>query len=56
MPITQGIRTLMVANADGDAIHEQAVRDGMQPLTARALQLAREGVLSLAEVQRIRVE
>jgi type IV pilus assembly protein PilB len=56
MPIDAGVRRLIVPNADADAIHEKALEDGMTPLTARALQLAREGVLSLAEVYRIRVE
>jgi type IV pilus assembly protein PilB len=56
MPISAGVRHLIEPNADADAIHEQAVGEGMTPLTARALQLAREGVLSLAEVYRIRVE
>jgi type IV pilus assembly protein PilB len=56
MPISAGLRGLIVPNANADAIHEKAVEEGMAPLTARALQLAREGVLSLAEVYRIRVE
>jgi type IV pilus assembly protein PilB len=56
MPISAGLRGLIVPNANADAIHDTAVEEGMAPLTARALQLAREGVLSLAEVYRIRVE
>ncbi len=56
MPISAGVRNLIVPNADADAIHEKAIEEGMAPLTSRALQLAREGVLSLSEVYRIRVE
>lgn len=56
MPMSVDVRNLIVANADADAIHEKAVEEGMTTLTTCALQLARQGVLSLSEVYRIRVE
>lgn len=56
MPITAAMRRLIVANVDGDAVHDQAVVDGMIPITQQALALARAGTISLAEAYRIRVE
>jgi type IV pilus assembly protein PilB len=56
MPVGAEIRRLIVPDIDGDAIHAQAVAGGMVPITARALALARVGVISLREAYRIRVE
>lgn len=56
MPITADIRRLIEPNADGDAIHHCAVQGGMVPITTHAVELARAGVISLAEAYRIRVE
>jgi type II secretory ATPase GspE/PulE/Tfp pilus assembly ATPase PilB-like protein len=56
MPVTPEIRKLIVPNADGDAIHAAAVAAGMVPITARAVELARNGTISLAEAYRVRVE
>lgn len=37
-------------------IEQQARRDGMRPLTEGALEIARQGIISLAEVYRVRLE
>jgi type IV pilus assembly protein PilB len=56
MPVTPELRKLIVANVDGDLLHTRAVDAGMVPITNHALALARAGIISLAEVYRIRVE
>ncbi|MBL6751815.1 MAG: type II/IV secretion system protein [Nevskia sp.] len=56
MPVTADIRKLIRPNADGDAIYAAAVANGMVPITARGIELARAGTISLAEAYRIRVE
>jgi len=56
LPVSAGLRRLMVADADADAIHAVAVGEGMVPITDHAVALARAGVISLAEAFRIRVE
>jgi type IV pilus assembly protein PilB len=54
--VTAEVRRLIAPNADGDAIHASAVKAGMVPITAHAVELARAGTISLAEAYRIRVE
>jgi type IV pilus assembly protein PilB len=56
MMMTPAIRALIVPGAEADRIHNQAVADGMVPLTASALALARAGRISLEEVWRVRAE
>ena len=56
LEVTQGVRRLIKADVAAQDIEEQARRDGMRPLTEGALELARKGTISLAEVYRIRLE
>jgi type IV pilus assembly protein PilB len=56
LPIDHDLRHLIEPDADADAIHALAVRNGMRPITEHALALARAGTISLAEAFRIRVE
>jgi type IV pilus assembly protein PilB len=56
LPLSADLRRLVVPNADADAIHALAVREGMVPITAHALALARSGAISLKEAFRVRVE
>jgi len=53
---TPRIRDLIMRNASSDEIFEQALVDGMLPLTEHALHLARERRTSLSEVYRVRQE
>ncbi|MFN3586299.1 MAG: GspE/PulE family protein, partial [Moraxellaceae bacterium] len=52
---TPALQQLMTHNVSAAQIEAQALADGMQPLTQRALQAAREGLISLQEVYRIRL-
>jgi len=54
--VTPAMRTLLVEEADADAINAQARADGMVPLPAHALSLAREGLIPLAEAWRMRAD
>ncbi len=56
LPMTTATRRLVVPNADAEALHDAAVAEGMVPITEHALALARNGVISLGEAFRIRVE
>jgi len=53
--VTPGLRERIAAEASSAAIEAHAVGEGMQPLTRNALELARAGETSLAEVYRIRL-
>jgi type IV pilus assembly protein PilB len=52
---TDVLRHLIVPGAMAADMHQQAVLDGMVPLTGQALQLARQRVISLDEVYRVRL-
>ena len=54
--LTPALRALLTPTVAADTIREQAVRDGMVPLTTNAIELARTGVISLAEAYRVRLE
>ena len=56
MLITPAIRRLIAPGAEADLIHEQAIADGMTPITQAAVRLAREGKISLAEAWRVRAD
>ena len=43
-------------SVEAQKIEQQAIADGMRPLTLSALQLARNKLISLAEVYRVRLE
>ena len=52
--VSEPMRRLIHAGAEADQIHQLAVEEGMLPLTQRALELAREGRISLGEAYRVR--
>ncbi|MBK8286919.1 MAG: type II/IV secretion system protein [Ahniella sp.] len=52
--VSPGIRRLMVAGAEAEAIHRLAVEEGMTPITDAAVAMARSGQISLAEAWRMR--
>ena len=54
--VTEPMRRLIVSSAEADKIHQLAVDEGMVPLTQRALELAREGRISLTEAYRVRAD
>ena len=56
MEVTPAIRRLIVPGAEADRIHEQAIRDGMVPITGAAVTLARSGRIALAEAWRERAD
>ncbi|SDU05950.1 GspE/PulE family protein [Halopseudomonas salegens] len=56
LEVTPNLRRLIQPDAAAQDIEEQAISDGMRPLTQGALNLARQGVISLAEVYRVRLE
>lgn len=56
LEVTPGLRQLIQPQASAQAIERQALTDGMRSLTQCALQLARERVISLGEVYRVRLE
>lgn len=56
LTVTPALRHCIVEGASIEAIEKQALADGMRPLTAYALDVARSGETSLEEVYRIRLE
>jgi type IV pilus assembly protein PilB len=54
--VTPAIRKLIAPGAEADAIHQAAISEGMTPITQAAVQLAREGKISLAEAWRVRAD
>jgi type IV pilus assembly protein PilB len=56
MAVTPRIQSLIVPGAEADAIHRVAIEEGMVPITQAAVQLAREGLISLAEAWRVRAD
>ncbi|WJW75321.1 GspE/PulE family protein [Thiohalobacter sp. IOR34] len=54
--VTPAMRDIITPEVELGAIRRQAIADGMVPLTAHALQLARESRISLVEVYRVRLE
>lgn len=54
--LTPALRALLTPTVAADTLREQAVRDGMVPLTTNAVALARTGAISLAEAYRVRLE
>ncbi|HLD66707.1 MAG TPA: GspE/PulE family protein [Pseudomonas sp.] len=56
LEVTPGMRKLIQPQASAQEIERQALGDGMRSLTQCALQLARERVISLGEVYRVRLE
>lgn len=56
MRITPDIRELIEPGVQADRIHRAALAQGMVPITAAALRMARDGRISLAEAYRIRAD
>lgn len=56
LTISQDISKLISSNVTADEINQKAIEKGMTPLTHNALQLARDGTISLQEVYRVRLE
>jgi type IV pilus assembly protein PilB len=56
LEVTPAMRALIQPSVSSQNIEQQAIADGMRPLTQSALQLAREKTVSLAEVYRVRLE
>jgi type IV pilus assembly protein PilB len=53
--VTPALRRRILSGVDAEAIEAEAVANGMVPLTRHALQLAREGIISLGEAYRTRL-
>lgn len=56
MVLSPRLRQLIVPSADADALHATAIAEGMVPITHAAVELARSGVISLAEAWRVRAD
>lgn len=56
LEVTPALRAMIQPAVAAQQIEQQAIADGMRPLTQSALALARERVISLAEVYRVRLE
>ena len=56
MRVTPAIRALIEPGANADRIHEVALAEGMIPITRAAVELARQGQISLAEAYRVRAD
>ena len=56
LEVTPALRAMIEPSVEAQKIEQQAIADGMRPLTQSALQLARNKQISLAEVYRVRLE
>ncbi|MGD8568374.1 MAG: GspE/PulE family protein [Gammaproteobacteria bacterium] len=56
LPITESVRAIIAEGVSADEIHQQAVKNGMVPLTEQALSQARKKATSFAEVYRVRLD
>jgi type IV pilus assembly protein PilB len=56
MVVTPRIQSLIVPGAEADTIHRTAIEEGMVPITQAAVQLARDGLISLTEAWRVRAD
>ncbi len=56
MTITAPLRALVTADASAQALHELALQQGMQSLTAHAVEQARAGRIALSEAYRLRTD
>ncbi len=54
--MSPAIRAMMAPGVQADAIQAVAISEGMTPLTAHALHLARQGLISLKEAYNVRLE
>lgn len=56
LTVSNALKALMSQHANASEIQAQAIQDGMSQLTDHALNLARQKLISLAEVYRVRLE
>ncbi|MCG8668321.1 MAG: GspE/PulE family protein, partial [Pseudomonadales bacterium] len=56
LTVSPSLKSLIAARANAGEIQAQAIEDGMSQLTDHALQLARQKLISLQEVYRVRLE
>ena len=56
LEVTPALRAMIEPSVSAQSIEQQAIHDGMRPLTQSALQLARDKLISLNEVYRVRLE
>ncbi|WP_341304955.1 GspE/PulE family protein [Pseudomonas sp. TMP25] len=56
LEVTPALRALIQPDVAAQKIEQQAIADGMRPLTQSALSLARDRLISLGEVYRVRLE
>ncbi len=56
LEVTPALRALIEPSVSAQSIEQQAIHDGMRPLTQSALQLARDKLIPLNEVYRVRLE
>ena len=54
--MSERLRALVVPGAEADTIHRIAIEEGMVPITAAAVALARSSEISLAEAWRVRAD
>jgi len=56
LEVTPALRAMIEPAVSAQKVEQQAIDDGMRPLTQSALQLAREKLIALSEVYRVRLE
>ncbi|WP_245584160.1 GspE/PulE family protein [Saccharospirillum impatiens] len=56
LTVSAALRALIQPGVSAQALEEQAILDGMIPLTRHALMLARKGVIPLSEVYAVRLD
>jgi type IV pilus assembly protein PilB len=56
LEVSPALRALIAPAVSAQKIEQQAIHDGMRPLTQSALQLARDQLIALNEVYRVRLE
>lgn len=56
MVISPALQELIVPGAQADVINRVAIEEGMVPITQAAVQLARQGLISLSEAWRVRAD
>ncbi len=54
--VSPRIQALIEPGAEADTIHRVAIEEGMVPITQAAVNLAREGLISLSEAWRVRAD
>jgi type IV pilus assembly protein PilB len=54
--MSPALRAMVVPGAEADALHRQAVAEGMTPITQAAVAMARAGRISLREAWRVRAD